>query len=354
MTANGEKELPLVVLLDLDGTLVGKVGSILCEYEIGRWLASLGKEGARRATSSGRAAAGVSKALRDSIVRRMCWGIIRPHVHEFCRSLPPGVELFVYTASDDGWANFVVPCVEAALNVKFNRPIFARSSCVRVGGENGDLRKSVRSLLPAIARALGGRPRPRGGAAAAAAAAAAHAAATRRWYPALRSAADLRDRVILVDNTANVMADAAENARVVLCPTYSYSYGYDVLAHVPVDLAHKGFRQLAPILERAGLYPEPALLAARHPQQQVDSFQRFASIYYRRLAKSLEVSLAGNAHALSSDTFFLRLLHAIAALGRRGAVFSDANVASISRSISFRDISLISLRDGGKPPPEKK
>ena len=348
---------PLVLLLDLDGTLVGKVGTILCEYEIGRWLAASGLDGgggtsvrSKRATttrtSSTRSAA-VSKGLRDSIVRRMRYGIIRPHVHEFCKNLPPGVELFVYTASEDAWANFVVPCVEAALGVRFNRPIFSRSHCVRAsaaassltsGGGVGDLRKTIRGLLPAIARSLGGT---RSGV---------------KRYPAVRGAADLKDRVVLVDNTAHVMADARESARVILCPTYSYQYGYDVLSRVPVEVLHTRFRALMPALERAGMFPEMALLQQQQQQQQpqqqrqatsqqINSYQRFAAVYYRRLSKVFEATLASNSAALNNDTFFLRLLHAINGLVRvKGGqthpthpthppLLTDANVAALALSL---------------------
>ena len=342
---SSDRKAPLVLLLDLDGTLYGKVGPILCEYEVSKWLAASGigvgtttttttttntTTSKRRRTTNG-AANATMKALRESIVRRMRYGIIRPYVHEFCRNLPPGVELFVYTASEDSWANFVVPCVEAALGVRFNRPIFSRSHCVRTnpgGGDVGDLRKTISGLLPAIARSLGGT---RGG--------------TKR-YAGVRNAADLKDRVLLVDNTAHVMADPRENARVLLCPTYSYHYGYDVLSHVPVDVLHTRFRALMPALERAGLFPEVALQvpSAQNSRSNkganITSYQRFAAVYYRRLAKVFEATLASNSAALANDTFFLRLLHAITALVRRNAtggsmpaLLTDANAVALGRSL---------------------
>jgi hypothetical protein len=293
---------PLVVLLDLDGTLVGKVSSVLCEYQLLQQLSLLSGPGIRRPASAPAASAPASAAvqtvqervLRDAIVSRLRYGIIRPNVLRFCKEVGPRVELFVYTASDAAWANFFVPCVEAALGIKFNRPIFTRDQCSR------DMRKSIDRLLPQISRSL------------------------RRRYPA--AAASLRDRVLLVDNTPDVMAAPVEASRVVVCPTYGYSYNYDVLRHVPVDLLHTGFERIAPMLERYGLFPTGV---------RPDSFQRFASAYYRRLSRTMEATLAPNLSQIAGDKFFLRLLHAVNSSASKGELFTDAAIRDINRSVGW-------------------
>ena len=129
--------LPLVMLLDMDGTLVGKVGSVLCEYDLHRTLGAAAAPASAAASARPKTASVASptvhKGLRDAIVARLRYGIIRPHVLEFCRGATaiPGVELYVYTASEAWWAAFFVPCIEAALGVRFNRPIFSRDHCVQ-------------------------------------------------------------------------------------------------------------------------------------------------------------------------------------------------------------------------------
>ena len=313
-------ELPLVVLLDLDGTMVGRVGPLLCEYELHKALAaakatakatggssdgSSSSSSRSRASRSRASAASVPKALRDSIVARLGWGVIRPHLVRFCKGVGPGIELFVYTASDATWASFIVPCVEASLGVKFNRPIFTREDCVRHAG----FRKTIDGLKPAIVRSL------------------------KRRYPAMTSPASLRDRVVLVDNTANVMVDPRESSRVVACPTYDYQCNYDVLSHIAVGTLHNEHRVISTMLERHGLFHGPS----------VDSYQRFAAVYYKRLARALEATLPANMASLAGDRFFLQLELALNSLIRRSArspsstmpaCLTDAGVREVNSAIA--------------------
>jgi hypothetical protein len=110
---------------------------------------------------------------------------------------------------------------------------------------------------------------------------------------------------------------------------------------------HTRFRALMPALERAGLFPEVALQvpsaqnsrssSSSNKASSITSYQRFAAVYYRRLAKVFEATLASNSAALASDTFFLRLLHAITSLVRRNAtgaaLLTDANALALGRSL---------------------
>lgn len=333
----------MVLLLDLDGTLVGKVNSLVCEYEMHMALAQAQRLQQQRAENNKSGGAGrnsngngngndadappprgaVSKAVKESIIARLRYGIIRPHVHEFCRSLPPGVELFVYTASDTAWATFFVPCIETALDVRFNRPIFTRKNCV-------EFRKSITRLQPALLRALRGK------------------------YQCLRSVADLRDRVLLIDNTADVMQDARETSRVVVCPTYTYNYIYDVLGRMDVDVLHRKFMRLMPVLASAGLYPAASRADGLAGQARgsdrgssaSNSYQRFSAIYHRHLSRALAVAMPGNLAVLAGDRFWLRLLHALQSLlqmhsprtqgsGAYPACLTEAAVAELNRAVGW-------------------
>lgn len=262
------------MLIDLDGTLVGKVGNVVCEYEVARL--------------SGRKEL---RAFKESLVARLRYGIIRPHVHAFCKQSTPGLELFVYTASDAAWAAFLVPCVEAALGFKFQRPIFTRAHCV--GPEN---KKSLAGVRPAVFARL------------------------RRAYKLLPSA--VRDlNMVLVDNTPDVMADPAEQASLVVCPTYSYAYYYDVLGRVDVDTLHRRFARFVPCLTQVGLFPA----AAAAPK----SYQEFAAVYYRMLGAALADTYAGNAVALTSDHFWARMLQITA----RVTTFDADTVRSVNAAL---------------------
>jgi hypothetical protein len=265
---------PLVFLLDLDGTLIGKVSAAVCEYDVARMA---GRKELR--------------AFRESLVSRLRYGIIRPHVHAFCKQVAASggrIQLFVYTASEASWAAFIVPCVEAALGFKFNRPLFTRSQCI--GPEN---KKSIAKVRPAIFARL---RKPFG----------------------LAHARELEGRIALVDNTADVLADPAEP--LVLCPTYAYTYTYDVLGRVDIDTLHRRFARMVPCLTRAGLFPP----VARPPA----SYQEFAALYYGRIAAVLSETLAANASALANDHFWARFMHLVA---RTRTLEADAVGAIVRR-----------------------
>ena len=317
---------PLVVLLDLDGTLAGRVTSVLCEYDVYK---SMGKP------------RGMPKHVRDSIVSRLRYGIIRPYVIDFCRGVADmgaGIELFVFTASENTWANFFIPCMESALGVRFNRPIFTRNHCIinqipMPSGGGGlpegrkkksdasvpmfmggvSVLKSISKLRPLIVRSLRGR------------------------YPGVRSPEDLVDRVILVDNTPHVMVDSRESKRLVVCPTYDYTYVYDVLAHLPVDVLHAHFVQLVPVLQRNGMFPtglHGSGDSSVQGQRRIDTYSSFSAVYYRRLARLLDASAEINARNPNRDRFFLHLLHALRMLVTRRSsenCFDDSGVAELSK-----------------------
>ena len=282
-----------VMLLDLDGTLIGKVNTAVCEYEL------------MKATETTKTSRG-AKAFRDTLIARLRYGIIRPHVEAFCKHAQQpseDVELFVYTASDAEWAAFIVPCVEAALGIKFNRPIFTRAHCLNLAapGAPPDYRKSIAKVAPAILTRL------------------------RKSRPALRSVRDLADRIVLVDNTPGVLANASERGRLIVCPTYSYAYTYDVLGRLDINVMHRKFlRVLVPTLVRFGMFPQKS-----HPQ----SFQQFAALYYERLARLLAESQASNLSALAHDRFWAHLTHALPQSSTR---FTDDVVRALNRGANQR------------------
>ena len=296
---------PRVLLLDLDGTLIGRVGSLVCEHDIVRLVSataasSSGAAGGKKV--KGRGAAAATRAYRESVVSRLRYGIIRPHFEAFCKSAAVAggaIELFVYTASDTEWAGFLVPCVEAALGVRFNRPIFTRAQC----SPAPEHKKSVARVAPAVFRALKKKP---------------------AYAAGLRNVRDLDGCVALVDNTPNVLASAAEAPRLLVCPTYAYQYVYDVLSNVGVDAMHRRFARLVPVLVRSGLFPADVNAAA------VGSYQQFAALYYDRLARTLSETRAANVAALAHDRFWVRLLHALA----RCRDFSDESMRMLSRRLA--------------------
>ena len=292
--------LPRVVLLDVDGTLIGRIGAAACQYDLLRATGAC--KGKRLA------------AAKEDLVARLKHGIVRPHLDAFCRhAAAAGVELFVYTASDPRWAAFIVPCIEAALGVRFNRPLLTRKHCLPPPPGGTEFRKSLARVVPLVRASL------------------------RRRYPGLQGgvggAADpMRGRVLLVDNTPGVVADAAEAPMVVTCPSYEYCYVFDVLQHVDVSALHRRTARVAPVLARYGLLAPGAPPPPGYPQ--------LAQAYYERLARAISDTAAANVRALASDRFWLAFWPALAqALRRAGPAappFDEEGVRALRQAAGAR------------------
>ena len=284
--------LPLVLLLDLDGTLIGRVNMLIAEYDLHREVARA--EGAGAAA----AAAAAGRALRESFVTRLKHGLLRPGVRRFVRRVEQlraeggattPIELFVYTASDDPWARFIIPCVEAAIGARFNRPLFMRSHCLVRTGTN-ELRKSVAALLPRLLRSL--RPR----------------------YPLLLSQAELAERVVLVDNTPGVLADPREQARLLICPTYEYNPVFDVLGRLPPGAILTRPALVAVVLARHGIGRQVGTASA---SARGAGPVAMLSAYYQWLSTALSRTQRPNELAQRNDVFWEALRRHVSALARR-------------------------------------
>lgn len=229
--------------------MIGRITPQVCEYEVVSLLHAGSKKKVRQ--------------VRAGIVERMkSGGIIRPHLASFLTRVKQGVpstEFFVYTASDDAWAKFIVPCIEEAIGFKFCRPIFTRKHCMPV---NGDYKKSIVRVAPLILKQL------------------------KPSYPALAGARaqDIVAGAMLIDNNPIVM-ERDEADRHLRCATYNYAYFNDVLARVDPDILLARFSRVIPLLAGYGLFPQ------RVPAADVTSAEQFVAMYYGCLAESAQASL---------------------------------------------------------------
>ena len=302
--------LPIVMLLDLDGTLIGKVSTMIAEFDLHKQtiMASGGTEAAAHSASA--------RTLRESFKVRLLNGLLRPGIRRFLRKVEDmhadtrtaPVELFIYTASDDKWAKIIMSCVEAAAGFSFNRPLFFRSNCIKVDGPTGipELRKSIVHLLPKLYKSL------------------------RTRYPLLLSQRDLASRVVLVDNTPGIMAVPEENARLVVCPTYNYVQMYDVLAKLDATTMLSRAALVAAILSRHGM------VASFTPQ--MSAIQIIAS-YYLWLSRNLASSNADNEITMRRDTFWTSMRELIPAIAKQ----------SPTQLISPHTVEAIQAHIGRKP-----
>ncbi len=246
--------VPLVLVLDLDGTIVGDVSPQVCEYEL------------LEAASAPAATMKLFKADLQSQLTETA--LLRPRFRTFARTMTKhGAELFVYTASDTKWANVIVPAVEAATGVQFNRPLFTRKQCRT---EDGVLRKPVKAMLQSIFGAL--RRKKAGG------------------RGPLLHAADLAGRVVFIDNSDVMLQDApgARQVPLLRCPTYAFRRAYDVLRLMPPRALER--KDVWERLQRYGMCPRSAA-AGETPR----------AAYYRHLSELVRREASQRARCSGRD-----------------------------------------------------
>jgi hypothetical protein len=155
---------PVVFILDLDGTVIGDVRSQVLLYEL--------KSNNVNITYN------FEKSFDE--------GLIRPYFDSFLKNTKrrlPNAEFFIYTASEDKWANKIVTSIEKHISFRFNRPIFSRKHCTPNG-------KRLDIILPAIKRSL------------------------KKTYGNV----DLENRIMVIDNSE--VYDKHDSKKLLLCNTY--------------------------------------------------------------------------------------------------------------------------------------
>lgn len=265
---------PLVLFLDLDGTIIGDVTHLAAEKEIVAALCP---------------GAAAHREMKASHVSRMRYGVVRPRLDSFLRRVEQcnkgaagsRIELFVYTASEHSWALYVTGVIEIAIGFKFNRPIFTRNNCHPIG--DGTFTKTLTPLLPAVVSTL-----------------------RRKGFAGL-TIAGLEGRVALVDNNPTVIRTPVDRVRLIPCPTYNFVLAFDVLRLVDIDVLQSRYEQIARILASLGMYPVPGEKDSGTPR----SVRHFLRVYYASLASRLRKTTRAENGAEIRDRFWVRLRSAI-------------------------------------------
>jgi hypothetical protein len=251
-----DTHLPIVIYLDLDGTIIGDITPQVTEWEL-----------------LSRFCPKQVKQFKDNLKSDLAMGIMRSNLSKAIiaiKNMYPNAEFFIYTASEGTWANTIIPCVEAATNITFNRPILSRKNCIQTSFE-----KSLRLIAPIIYRRL--KPK----------------------YPALSSAEQLYQNSFLVDNT-DVLIDG-EQQRCLQCPTFEGIYWPDLLRHIPIDDQKKRYVEISIMLRSVNLYPKIS-------SKEHFSFEEFRAAYYSALADKIkQTHRERKNHECKSDNLWLAL-----------------------------------------------
>lgn len=282
---------PLVLFIDLDGTILGDISHLLAERDVVTVFCP------------GPAS---MKALRASHVSRMRYGVVRPRLDSFLRRLEQcnkdatgrHIETFVYTASEPAWAAYVVGIIEIALGFRFNKPVFTRRNCQAMA--NGTFQKALTPLLPTVVSSL-----------------------RRKGYGL--TLAGLEGRVALVDNNPTVIRSAVDRVRLITCPTYNFVQAFDVLRLVDIDVMQAKYELIAQLLASLGMYPD-----TRPPR----SCRHFLRIYYAGLMARLRKTTRAENGAEIRDRFWARLRSAILSPSLVTS-FDETHVKAIERHVSL-------------------
>ena len=293
---------PLIILIDIDGTMIGKINPQVCEYEL---LTSL--DGHKLG------------AMKTDTVERLKNGIIRPWFDWFCSTMMvqnSNVELYVYTASEENWAKFLIACVEEAIGVRFNRPLFTRKDCILVDGE---YKKSIDHVTPIIAKNL------------------------RKKYKNV-SQEHIAKNAMLVDNNQTVLLHPLkERERFVLVPTYNMAYWYDVLSHINLALINNDFLSIANYLVPYGLFP-----ASQSNTRTLTSVQQFWMIYFSRLSEQIRSTIRGELDESARDHMWRKLGECIVDILNRVELTSSHD-PKISKDTSVPPSVLIAKKYNNQP-----
>jgi hypothetical protein len=253
---------PLLFFFDIDGTLVGDVSPLICMWEVAKRLNKAGLASVKKEAAS---------ILEGGLLRPGTGALIRTIRGKFRNS-----EIFVYTASDKKWAEFLVPCIEQVLDFKFNRPIFSRQNCIST---SIDIRKSMKRILPNAVRTV------------------------KKNNPSCEKLMHhhFQERMVLIDNSPVLIND--EMKKWIPCPTYAFRGNFDVLKLLTEKEIRDNKDALIRILKSFKLFPNSINSC---------TFQQFRIIYYQTLSKLItEDYMKINTQGVLNDSYFERLGRAL-------------------------------------------
>ena len=226
---------PVIVLVDIDGTIIGDIDAQLTEYQhiVQSHLNATVKQvgGAMRV-----------KMFKDRLVTQLINGLMRPGFSQFCAQCHMlRIPVMIYTAADHDWAHFLVPRIQQAVQMEMARDLedppkhfrfsrlFTRNNCE----PDGDMmfKKSLERVKKDIYATL------------------------KKNYTMRAGMDGVIKRTILIDNTDGILV---ERDHLVVVPTYKFAYIYDVTENM--DHTDKALMQKA----RAELYAKSSFLGGRN------------------------------------------------------------------------------------------
>jgi hypothetical protein len=263
---------PIVFLIDLDGTIQGNVVPQIIEYELIRKLNTIIPTNKIKYNT---------KKLEIDFQN----GLLRPHFKEALLSIKkihPHVEFFIYTASSDQWAHFLIPKLNRMLFRKdevINKPYFTRKHCSLTG------KKSISKLIPLIKKSL------------------------QTKYPNAKY-----DNVYLIDN--NFVLENEEMNRLIYCPTYNYTVMNCPMRNFKEDHLNKYYNEISKQLfsvstkikfELLKIYYDKAFKEYEYTERNNKQYKN--DTYWKDLAKVVNSGKLNNKNNINTTIKNMKSLH---------------------------------------------
>ena len=256
-TSRGSTSVPLIVLIDIDGALIGDITPQVIEWQ---FLNHYRKPYLRQYKSV------LADVLSSSL-------LVRRGFTDFINVLKlenKNVEFFIYTASDDKWAKFLIPCIESSVGISFNRPIFTRSNLI-----SG--KKSIKGCMNQIIKTL-----------------------QKKGYMLTSSVKNL-DKLfknsLLIDNNFTLIDDEKDN--LIKIPTYEYVLYHDVLRFIPVKCIQENMESIVDLLSVHNMYPKD--------KKKTTCIEDFYMSYYNKMAENAALTLSSS-RKMSKDKVWPTIL----------------------------------------------
>lgn len=262
---------PIVYFFDIDGTMIGDIGPQCTEWNILRHFAH-----------------GKMSLFKKNLIVQLQKGLLRPGLADFIDFLREkhtnNLIIHVFTASDEKWANFLIPCIENVIGLKFARPIFSRKHC------SEHLKKSLIMTIPHLK---------------------------------ITSNVDLKNSMLLIDNSRVLVK--GEESRGIYCPSYNYTDVCDICRLVPEEVMVKEYGNIALILQANGFFPNSS----------VDSltYDQFKQLYFKMLYSYLNI-LESKQINTPDDFWYLLIKSMRSHSSIKDTNIKDSVIKSINNAIS--------------------
>jgi hypothetical protein len=271
---------PLVILIDLDGTIIGDITPQIMSYEL-------------------------TKALKTANVKysfdiadfkaKLKTGLVRPYFDTFIKALTttiPNVEFFVYTASEKSWAEFVIKNIEQSMNIKFNRPIFTRNFCIN---QDRQYKKSLQFIFPTLLKCF------------------------KKKYGVMFSKKDLSSNILIIDN--NNVYQPQEHKHLIVCPSYNYRIPENIVCNIKANTFKTQHTLITSVLKKY------------IPINSTNDYNMFQKDFYLFYVTFLEQVIKNNLR-YANDKFWLHLKDVI--ISQNIQRFDERNVKYITNVLRQR------------------